>query len=92
MNCGHQECHCLAAPHSSYCSDECQHAARFDPAGPCPCEHPGVSGPIQCRKFGGGGSAAYAVFRRLAAGTKRTSIRRLRAAAIRDNIVSEWPS
>jgi hypothetical protein len=39
-NCGHQKCHCLAPSHSSYCSDECQHAAQLDDMGPCPCKHP----------------------------------------------------
>jgi hypothetical protein len=39
-NCGHEECHCLAAPQSSYCSEACEHAARLDALGPCPCSHP----------------------------------------------------
>jgi hypothetical protein len=43
-NCGHAECHCLAAPQSSYCSDVCEHAARLDAMGSCPCTH------AECRK------------------------------------------
>src|SRR5437879_13865667 len=38
-NCGHQQCNCLATQHSSYCSDDCEHAARLDGTSPCPCKH-----------------------------------------------------
>jgi hypothetical protein len=39
MSCGHQECRCPAAPHSSYCGEECESAAKLGGTKPCPCSH-----------------------------------------------------